>query len=121
MPGSLTLEEGIAVSDLPEQHRLHAVAAADPELPDAEGQHYDTDQVEAQASRPPDDPAFPRSHLLRTIKRHPVATAAIVAAVVFVGPATIGRWGVRGIQAANRHATAMAPLLGQLARVSGGR
>lgn len=109
------------MSDLPEQRRLHAVAAADPDLPGAEPQRHDTEQDDAQASPPPDEPAFPRSHLLRTIKRHPVATAAVVAAVVFVGPATIGRWGVRGIQAANRHATAMAPLLGQLARVSGGR
>ena len=73
------------------------------------------------SSGQPDAAAFPRSHLLRTIQRHPVATAAIVAAVVFVGPRTIGQWSLRGIDAVNRHATAIAPLLGQLARVSSRR
>jgi hypothetical protein len=106
------------VSDLQEHPRLHAVTAAGLAPSGEDRQHDDTAQGDTRASGPPDDPAFPRSHLLRTIKRHPVATAAVLAAVVFVGPATIGRWGARGLQAANRHATAMAPLLGQLARVS---
>jgi hypothetical protein len=121
MPGSFTFQEGIAVSDLHEHPRLHAVATSDSAPSGDERQHDDSVPEDARASGPPDDHAFPRSHLVRTIKRHPVATAAVVAAVVFVGPAAIGRWGVRVIQAANRHAAAMAPLLGQLARVSGRR
>lgn len=109
------------MSDLHEPPRLHAVAPSDSAPSGDERQDDDSVRGDALASGPPDDQAFPRSHLVRTIKRHPVATAAVVAAVVFVGPAAIGRWGVRGIQAANRHAAAMAPLLGQLARVSGRR
>ena len=76
---------------------------------------------ESSSGQPDDESEFPRSHLFRTVQRHPVATAAVVAAVVFVGPKTIGRWGARGLEAANRHAAAMAPLVGQLMRVSGRR
>lgn len=60
--------------------------------------------------------SFPRSHTLRAIGRHPVAIAAAVALVACVGPAAIGRWGVRGLHTASRNAPAMAPLLAQLAR-----
>jgi len=60
--------------------------------------------------------AFPRSRLLQLIGRHPVAITAAVAAVVVVGPGTLGRWGLVGLRSASRHAPALAPLVGQLAR-----
>ena len=102
----------------PEETRhLHAV---DTRLPASQDVRADADGEDTPTADARGD-SFPRSHLLRAIQRHPVATAAAVAAVVFVGPATIGRWGLRGLHAANRHATAMAPLIGQLARASGRR
>ena len=113
------------MSDLHAIPRPRADAAAQDRSEDAPRGVVDGDRVDPDlrgddgpsSSGQPDEAAFPRSHLLRTIQRHPVATAAIVAAVVFVGPKTIGRWSLRGIDAVNRHANALAPLVGQLARV----
>jgi hypothetical protein len=100
--------------DLSDDTRASAVDLADHDLERAS-------DGESSSGQPDDESEFPRSHLFRTVQRHPVATAAVVAAVVFVGPKTIGRWGARGLEAANRHAAAMAPLVGQLMRVSGRR
>jgi hypothetical protein len=62
---------------------------------------------------------FPRSNLFQTLKNHPVAAAATVAAVVFVGPARIARIGAHGLRVASRNAHHIAPVLQQLVRSRG--
>jgi len=58
---------------------------------------------------------FPRSRLFRLIRKHPLATAATVVATLYIGPRRIGRMGLAGLQAANRHATMLMPVLEQVA------
>ena len=61
---------------------------------------------------------FPRSKLLQTVRDHPIATAATLAALVYFGPRKIARIGLAGLQATSRNATAIAPVLQQIIRNS---
>ena len=62
--------------------------------------------------------SFPRSKLLQTIRDHPVASAATLAALVYFGPRKIARVGMAGLQATSRNANAIAPVLQQIIRSS---
>ena len=65
----------------------------------------------AATGDPDGEAAFPRSHLFRFIQRHPVGTAAALAATIWVGPRRLGRMGLSGLRAASREINAIAPLL----------
>ncbi|ARU26981.1 hypothetical protein [Cellvibrio sp. PSBB006] len=57
---------------------------------------------------------FPRSMLLRTLTRHPLASAATAAALWYVGPARFGAMAVAGISLFMRHRMSILPLAEQL-------
>ena len=57
---------------------------------------------------------FPRSMLLKTLTRHPLAAAATTAALWYVGPARFGAMAVAGISLFMRHRMSILPLAEQL-------
>ena len=62
---------------------------------------------------------FPRSKLFQLVCNHPVATAAIVVATVYVGPRRMGSMFAAGVQSASRNAHAIAPVLQQFIAAAG--
>ena len=57
---------------------------------------------------------FPRSMLLKTITRHPLASAATAAALWYVGPGRFGAMAVAGVSLFMRHRMSILPLAEQL-------
>ncbi|MGM8226284.1 hypothetical protein ACSV5M_06860 [Cellvibrio sp. ARAG 10.3] len=57
---------------------------------------------------------FPRSILLKTLTRHPLASAATVAALWYVGPARFGAMAFAGASLFMRHRMSILPLAEQL-------
>ena len=57
---------------------------------------------------------FPRSMLLKAITRHPLASAATVAALWYVGPGRFGAMAVAGVSLFMRHRISILPLAEQL-------
>lgn len=100
------------MSDIKNQEQLRDTIASVLELSRQSWKLKDTSEAAEEDlinSQP-----FPRSILLKTITKHPLATAATVASIWYFGPAKFGAMTAAGIGLFMRHRMSILPIAEQL-------